>query len=112
MKKIVLLALVLGVGLSVPAMDIPPSVGGLINDVGYMQNTDSQLKLLEQDIFRKDEYNEFKDMKQVKEARNKRLNLEQNYQEVQRQQQNQVNTYNQDINFVKENGKLMLKRID
>ncbi|MEE3349147.1 MAG: hypothetical protein VZR09_03825 [Candidatus Gastranaerophilaceae bacterium] len=112
MKKIAILSVILTFGLGAYAMDIPPSVGQLINDVGNMQNTESQLKLLQEDRFRKEEYNEFKDMKQVKEARNKKIQLEQNYREIQNQQQSQINGYNQDINFVKENGRIILKRVD
>ncbi len=103
MKRFAILSVILAFGLGAYAIDVPPSVGGLVNDVGYMQNTDSQLRLLQEDRFRKEEYNEFQDMKQVKEARNKRVKLEQEYQNVQRQQQGAINTYNQD---------LMLKRID
>ena len=47
MKKIVILSMVIGLGLSANAMDYSAPIGGLINDVGGMQNTDAQLKLLE-----------------------------------------------------------------
>ncbi len=112
MKKIVILSMVIGLGLSANAMDYSAPIGGLINDVGGMQNTDAQLKLLEQDYFRKHEYNEFQDMKEVKDARNKKIMLEQDYNNVQREQQYRSNFYHQDVDFVRENGKLMIKRID
>lgn len=112
MKKITILSVIFACGLGVYASDIPPGMGGLINDFGYMQNSDAQFKLLQEDMFRKEEYNEFQDMKQVKEARNKKIQLEQQYQDVQHQQRGAVPTYNQDINFVNENGRMMLKRID
>ena len=105
MKKLLILSLLLGVGLCAGANDIPMPVGNLINDIGNMQNPNSQLKLLEEQKFRQEEYNEFKDMKEVKAKRNKQLELEQ-------EAKQQVRTYNDDVQFIQENGRLMLKRID
>ena len=51
-------------------------------------------------------------MKEVKDARNKKIMLEQDYNNVQREQQYRSNFYHQDVDFVRENGKLMIKRID
>jgi len=101
MKKILILtAIILGTTLSASAMDIvmPPSVGGL-------QSPDSQMRLMEQQRFRQEEYNEFKDMKQQKEERNKKLNLQEKF-----DRQNQVKPVSQpqEVNLIRENGQLKL----
>lgn len=105
MKKYLVMALLIGLGLSASANDIPMPIGNLLNDVGTMQNTDAQLKLMEEQRFRQEEYNEFQDMKKVKEARNKRLELEQ------QMPQQRPAAYNSDVEFVRENGKLILRSV-
>ena len=105
MKKYLILAMLFGFGLSVSANDIPMPVGTLMNDVGTMQNTNAELKLMEQERFRQEEYNEFQDMKKVKEARNKRLELEQ------QMPQQRPAAYNNDVEFVRENGKLIIRSV-
>jgi len=72
MKKILTLLVLMSFGL-VASADEFGSIGGLINDIGGMQNTDSQLKLLEQQRFRQEEYDDFKDMKDVKAKRNQKI---------------------------------------
>ena len=105
MKKYLVLAVLLGFGLSVSANDIGMPMGTLMNDVGAMQNTNAELKLMQQDRFRQEEYNEFQDMKKVKEARNRKLELEQ------QMPQQKSATYNNDVEFVRENGKLILRSV-
>lgn len=101
MKKILLLSILLmGIGLTADAVEVvlPPSVGGL-------QSPNSQMRLLEQQQFRKEEYNEFKDMKQQKEEKNKKLNLQENF-----NPETQIKPVNQssEVNLIKENGQLKL----
>lgn len=77
------------------------------SDVGRLQNPTQDLKLLEQDRFRKNEYNEFDDMKAVKEKRNKKLEYEQKLQEPEKPRvQN-----SSDVRLYMENGQLKLKSI-
>ncbi len=111
MKKILLLTMLLGISASVFAADIPMSVGNFVNDVSTMQNPYNQLKLLEEQRFRSEEYNEFNDMKAVKEARNKKIELEQEYNAVQQQQRQQslFNT-NDRVEIIRENGQIKIKR--
>lgn len=105
MKRILTLTLLLGFGLTAGAADMGMPLGNLMNDVGTMQNTNSQLQLMEQQRFRQEEYNEFQDMKKVKEARNKKLDLEQ------QMPQQRPATYNSDVEFVRENGRLILRSV-
>lgn len=105
MKKVLILTLLLGFGLSSMAYDVGPQMGTLLNDVGAMQNTNAELKLMQQERFRQEEYNEFQDMKKVKEARNKKLDLEQ------QMPQQKPATYTNDVEFVNENGRLILRPV-
>ena len=114
MKKILVLSILLSFGICAYAEDFG-SVGGLMNDIGGMQNPYSQLKLLEEQKFRQEEYNDFQDMKDVKAKRNQKIELEQEYAQIQQQQKQQRSLFNNtdnNIEFKRENGQLMLKRID
>jgi len=116
MKKILLTTLLICFGLSAAqAADyaggsLPPGFGPAYADMTGLQNTNSQLELLEQQNFRRTEYNEFQDMKQVKAARNKKIELEQQMEKIDKSRP--IYDGNSNLNFVRENGKLMLKRID
>ena len=114
MKNLLILTAILSAGLSVAAVDYGLPMGNLMNDVGSMQNTNSQLKLMQQQRFRQEEYNEFQDMKAVKNARNEKLKLDEEYEQIKAQQSQNRNIFNSpsDMGFVRENGTLMLKRID
>ncbi len=101
MKKIFLTAMLLcGITVSTNAagVELPPSIGGI-------QGTEFQMKLMEQQRFRREEYNEYKDMKTQKEERNKKLNLQKNFSETQ-----QIKPVNQppEVNIIKENGQIKL----
>lgn len=109
MKKIsILLLLTFCFNLPVLAIDVPMPVGTMLNDVGGMQNTNSQLKLLEQQNFRREEYNEFKDMKQVKEERNKKLEYEKKLEE----QTKPSVIPSQNVDFVNDNGQIKIKSVE
>ena len=112
MKKILFIALCTSIGLGAMSADIagplPSGFGSAYTDISGMQSPESQLRLLEQQKFRHEEYNEFDDMKQVKEARNKKIELEQQYQQTTNKRPAYTNTNN--INFVNENGKIILKQ--
>ena len=114
MKKILLLGLIVGFGLSACAADFAggsmPGFGNAYSDITGLQNPNSELKLLEQQRFRKEEYNEFQDMKQVKEKRNKKIELEQQMKQVDQNRPTYGGT--QGINLYRENGRLILKQID
>lgn len=105
MKKGIIIVMLLSAGLAAGASDIGPAMGNLLNDVGTMQNTNAELKLMQEQRFRQEEYNEFQDMKQVKAARNKKIELEQEA------TQQRPRTYTNDVEFVRENGRLILKPI-
>ena len=77
------------------------------SDVGRLQNPYQDLKLLEQDRFRKTEYNEFDDMKTVKEKRNNKLKYEQKLQAPART----TTPQSSDVQFYMENGQLKLKSV-
>lgn len=103
MKRLIILScLIFGSAMSAKAIDVvmPPIVNGL-------QNTDSQMRLIEQQRFRQEEYNEFKDMKQQKEERNKEIDLEEKFNE----QQKQTQKYTPEVNLIRENGQLKLKPV-
>ena len=80
--------------------------GFAANSAG-MQNPNQELRLLDQNRFRRDEYNEFDDMKTVKEKRNKKIEVEQKLKE-QAQKQPQ-RSQGSDVQFYMENGQLKLK---
>ena len=115
MKKILLATILIGFGIAAHAADMAgglmPGFSSAYTDMTGIQNPNSELRLLQQHRFRQEEYNEFQDMKQVKEARNRKIRLEQKMQNG-GQQMRPVNTYSNDVNFVRENGKIILKRID
>ena len=77
------------------------------SDVGRLQNPYQDLKLLEQDRFRKTEYNEFDDMKTVKEKRNNKLKYEQKLQEPARP----TTPQSSNVQLYMENGQLKLKSV-
>ena len=114
MKKILFATLlVTAFGLSAYSADFASGsmqgFGSAYGDISGMQNPNSQLKLLEEQKFRQEEYNEFEDMKQVKARRNKKIELEQQLNETRTQP---AYTNPQKIEFVRENGKLILRQVD
>lgn len=101
MKKILLTAILfcgITLGANAAGMELPPSIGGI-------QGTEFQMKLMEQQRFRQEEYNEYKDMKTQKEERNKKLNLQKNFDQTQ-----QIKPINQppEVDIIKENGQIKL----
>ncbi len=105
MKKTIILSCILLLGAAANAAGVdfalPPSVGGL-------QNTDFQMRLMDQQRFRQEEYDEYKDMQQQKEERNQKINLQQKFEQ---QQKATTPTYTPDVNLIRENGELKLKSI-
>lgn len=84
-------------------MDVSP----FQSDVGRLQNPNQDLKLLEEERFRKTEYNEFDDMKAVKEKRNKKLEYEQKLQEPSKPSV----PASSDVQLYLENGQMKLKSV-
>lgn len=77
-------------------------------DFGVMQSSNNpQLRLLQQQEFRKEEYNEFKDMKEVKENRNKKLEYEQRIKNPKKPLD-----LDRDVQFINENGQVKIQRVD
>ena len=105
MKKILLTGLL--ISLTLNAM---PAMCSWYTDISGMQNPNNELRLLDQQRFRNEEYNEFRDMKQVKERRNKKIELEQQMKQVEQRRPSAGNSQN--INLYRENGRLILKQID
>ncbi len=106
MKKILILSILL-MGSTALAIDVSMPVGTMLNDLGGMQNTNSQLKLMEQQNFRRQEYNEFDDMKQVKEERNKKLEYEKKLEERAQTPVQQPN-----VDFVNDNGQIKIQKVE
>ena len=108
MKKIILsvLVLVMTAGFSVAAgvIDVPAFPIG--NEIGNMQNTSGQIRLMEQQKFRQEEYNDYQD--NLKEVKAQRVKQYQQYQE----QKKRLYSPSQNIDFVKENGHIILKSIN
>ena len=110
MKKNIILTLLilLGSTITVNAVEFNAMPYGTPQtDFGGMQSPQSQFKLLEEQRFRREEYNEFKDMKQQKDERNKKINLQQQLEET-----NTVPDYKQDVNLIQENGEIKIKSED
>ena len=105
MKQILILSCILfGGAISVQAADIylPPAVGGI-------QNTDFQMRLMEEQRFRQEEYNEYKEMQPQKEERNRKLNLQEKFEQ---NKEAQTPKYTPEVNLIRENGQLKLKSIE
>lgn len=110
MKKILLLSLTLFVlnNLSVKAVEFNTApVENFSNQFWGMQSPENQFKLMEQQRFRQEEYNEFKDMKTQKEERNKKINLQKQLEET-----HTVPSYNQDVDIIQENNELKIKKLE
>ncbi len=105
MKKAIILSCILLSGImSAKAAEVylPPSLGG-IQDTGF------QMRLMEEQRFRQDEYNEYKEMQPQKEERNRKLNLQEKFE---KDSQSQTPAYTPDVNLIRENGQLKLKSIE
>ena len=92
---------------SVNAEGLGPIISTFSHDNAGMQNPYQELRLLEQNKFRKTEYNEFDDMKTVKEKRNNKLKYEQKLQEPARP----TTPQSSDVQLYMENGQLKLKSV-
>lgn len=105
MKNFVTLTLLilLSAGLaSAAGFDAPP-ITPMGNEIGNMQNLNSQMRLIDQQRFRQEEYNDYKDsIQDIKAKRN---------QEYIQSQGKNIPSYNtnQNIDFVNENGRIILK---
>ena len=108
MKKLVLTVAVLSMAAGVAGaagMDYAPLLP-IGNEIGNMQNTSSQIRLMEQQKFRQEEYNDYND--NLQEVKAKRAKQYQQYQE----EKKRLYSPSQNLNFVRENGRIILKSID
>ena len=108
MKKIILSAfvLVMSAGFAAAAgIDVIPALP-IGNELGNMQNTSSQIRLMEQQKFRQEEYNDYND--NLQEVKAQRARQYQQYQE----QKKRLYSPSQNIDFVIENGRIILKSIN
>ncbi len=108
-KKLIFTVLLAAAGLSAFSADFTLPAANVMTDLGTMQNTDAQLRLLEQQQFRKKEFNEFKDMKEFKAQQNKELEDEQR---LQTEEGKILPPENEDVDFIRENGQIKIKRTD
>jgi hypothetical protein len=108
MKKLILSLFVLAATAGVAgAYDaIIPLVPGMGNEIGNMQNTDNQMRLLWEQQFRKQENIDYQD--NLQEVKEKRLKEYKQYQE----EKTKLYSPSQNLDFVRENGHLILKSVD
>ena len=106
MKKFIMSALVLTMTSGIAMAYDPAPLMPLVNEIGTMQNTNSQMKLWQEQQFRQQEYNEYKD--DIQEAKARRARQYQQYQE----EKKKLYSPSQNLNFVRENGHLILKSVD
>ena len=108
MKKIILSAfvLVMSAGFAVAAGIDGLPILPIGNEIGNMQNTSSQIRLMEQQKFRQQEYNDYQD--NLQEVKAERARQYKKYQE----QKTKLYSPSQNIDFVNENGRIILKSID
>lgn len=100
------LTILLTAGLaSAIGFDVPPTIQ-MGNEIGNMQNTNNQMRLIEQQRFRKDEYNDYKE-DNIQEVKAKKAREYKQYQGV----NEKIYTPNQNMDFVNENGRIILKSI-
>jgi len=108
MKKFILSALVVVMSagfVSAAGMDVAP-LYPLINEIGNMQNTSNEIRLMEQQKFRQEEYNDYNDnLQEIKAQRTKQYHQ---YQD----QKAKLYSPSQNIDFVRENGRIILKQVD
>lgn len=108
MKKIILTAVLLATSVGIASaagIDVIPALP-IGNELGNMQNTSSQIRLMEQQKFRQEEYNDYND--NLQEVKAQRARQYQQYQE----QKKRLYSPSQNIDFVNENGRIILKSID
>lgn len=108
MKKFIASAFIvfLSAGLAGAAgIDVPAFPIG--NEIGNMQNTNSQMRLMNEQRFRQEEYNDYKN-DNIKEVQAQRAKQYQQYQE----EKQKLYSPSQNIDFVRENGRLILKSTD
>lgn len=108
MKKVITSAFVVFMTASsvfAAGFDLPPMPIG--NEIGNMQNTNSQMRLMNQQRFRQEEYNDYKN-DNLKETREKKAQEYKQYEE----QKQKLYSPSQNIDFVKENGHIILKSTD
>lgn len=108
MKKLILTVAVLSITAGVAGavgMDLTP-IQAIGNEIGNMQNTSSQIRLMEQQKFRQEEYNDYND--NLQEVKANRAKQYQQYQD----EKKRLYSPSQNLNFVKENGRIILKSID
>lgn len=105
MKKFILTAFIIvftaGI-VSAAGFDAPP-ITPLGNEIGNMQNTNNQMRLMNQQRFRQEEYNDYKDNMQT--VKSKRAQEYKQYQE----EKEKLYSPSQNIDFVNENGRIILK---
>ena len=108
MKKIIasVFLMFMTVGISSAAgIDVPAFPIG--NEIGNMQNTNSQMRLMNEQRFRQEEYNDYKN-DNIKEVQAQRAKQYQQYQE----EKQKLYSPSQNLGIVRENGRLILKSTD
>ena len=108
MKKIIasVFLMFMTVGISNAAgIDLPAFPIG--NEIGNMQNTNSQMRLMNEQRFRQEEYNDYKN-DNIKEVQAQRAKQYQQYQE----EKQKLYSPSQNLDIVRENGRLILKSTD
>ncbi|MBR6098480.1 hypothetical protein IKP85_01900 [bacterium] len=103
MKKFIMAALVLAMTSGIAMAYDPAPLMPLVNEIGTMQNANSQMKQWQEYQFRQEEYND-----DIQEAKARRAKQYQQYQE----EKTKLYSPNQNLDFVRENGHIILKSVD